>query len=114
MGQINDKTIRALAVMGDKCAAKLPEVPSLKEPGITGVIASNWNALAATAKTPKDMFAKLNKTVQQALADKALVTKLAGLNVNAQASSPEQLATLLASETKRWGEVIVQAKIDRQ
>ncbi len=117
MGQINGKTIRALAVMGDKRAAKLPTVPTLKESGIAGtasVSASSWNALAAPAKTPKDVLAKLNKAVVDALSDKALVAKLAELNVDAHASTPEQLATLLTSETKRWGEVITRAKIERQ
>jgi tripartite-type tricarboxylate transporter receptor subunit TctC len=114
MGQINGKTIRALAVMGDKRAAKLPTVPTLKEAGINGATASSWNALAAPAKTPKDVIAKLNKAVTDALSDKALVAKLAELNVDAHASTPEQLASLLASETKRWGDVIVRAKIERQ
>jgi tripartite-type tricarboxylate transporter receptor subunit TctC len=114
MGQINGKTIRALAVMGDKRAAKLPSVPTLKDNGILGASASSWNALAAPAKTPKEVIAKLNKAVVEALTDKALLAKLAELNVDAHASTPEQLTALLASETKRWGDVIVRAKIERQ
>jgi tripartite-type tricarboxylate transporter receptor subunit TctC len=114
MGQINGKTIRALAVMGDKRAAKLADVPTLKEIGITGATASSWNALAAPAKTPKEVIARLNKAVADALADPTLKTKLAELNVDAQASTPEQLSALLAADTKRWGEVIVRSKIERQ
>jgi tripartite-type tricarboxylate transporter receptor subunit TctC len=114
MGQINGKTIRALAVMGDKRAAKLAEIPTLKESGIQGATASSWNALAAPVKTPKDVIAKLNKAVADALADPALKAKLADLNVDAHASSPEQLAALLAADTKRWGDVIVRAKIEKQ
>ncbi len=114
MAQINGKTVRALSLMGDKRAAKLADVPLLKEAGVQGAVASSWNALAAPAKTPKDVIARLNKAVVDALADKSLVAKLAELNVDAHASTPEQLAALLASETKRWGEVIVRAKIDKQ
>jgi tripartite-type tricarboxylate transporter receptor subunit TctC len=114
MGQINGKTIRALVVMGDKRAAKLPNVPTLKEAGTNGATASSWNAIAAPAKTPKDVVAKLNKAVSDALSDKALVAKLAELNVDAYSSTPEQLAVLLASETKRWGDVMTRAKIERQ
>jgi tripartite-type tricarboxylate transporter receptor subunit TctC len=114
MGQINAKTVRALAVMGDKRAAKLPDVPTLRELGITGATASSWNALAAPAKTPRDVIAKLHKAVQDAMASPDLKAKLAELNVDAQSSTPEALAQLLASETRRWGDVIVRAKIEKQ
>ncbi len=41
-------------------------------------------------------------------------SKLRALNMDAHASTPEQTAELLASETKRWGEVIVRAKVAAQ
>jgi tripartite-type tricarboxylate transporter receptor subunit TctC len=114
MGQINGKTIRALAVMGDKRAAKLPAVATLKEAGVNGATASSWNALAAPAKTPKDVIARMNKAVGEALSDASLKAKLAELNVDANASTPEQLGALLAADTKRWGDVISRAKIEKQ
>ncbi len=114
MGQINAKAVRALAVMGDKRAAKLPDVPTLREAGISGATASSWNALAAPAKTPRDVIMRLNKAVTDALASPDLRAKLAEINVDAQASSPEALAQLLASETRRWSDVITRAKIEKQ
>jgi tripartite-type tricarboxylate transporter receptor subunit TctC len=114
MGQINAKAVRALAVMGEKRAAKLPDVPTLREAGVQGATASSWNALAAPAKTPRDVIAKLNKAVADALAAPDLRNRLAELNVDAQSSTPEALGQLLASETKRWSDVIVRAKIEKQ
>ncbi len=114
MGQIHAKAVRALAVMGEKRAARLPDVPTLAQAGISGATASSWNALAAPAKTPRDVIARLNKAVVDALNSPDLKAKLAELNVDAQASTPEALASLLASETKRWSDVIVRAKIDKQ
>jgi tripartite-type tricarboxylate transporter receptor subunit TctC len=114
MGQINAKAVRALAVMGEKRAAKLPDVPTLREAGIAGATASSWNALAAPAKTSRDVIAKLNKAIQDALSAPDLKAKLADLNVDAQSSSPEALAQLLASETRRWSDVIARAKIEKQ
>jgi tripartite-type tricarboxylate transporter receptor subunit TctC len=114
MGQINSKAVRALAVLGEKRSPKLPDVPILREAGVGGATASSWNALAAPAKTPPAVIARLNKAVADALAAPELKAKLAEINVDAQASSPEALAQLLASETKRWGEVITRAKIEKQ
>jgi tripartite-type tricarboxylate transporter receptor subunit TctC len=57
---------------------------------------------------------KLNKAVQDALNSPDLKARLAELNVEAQASTPEALAQLLASETRRWSNVIERAKIEKQ
>ena len=114
MGQINAKAVRALAVMGDRRAARLPDVLTLSQAGISGATASSWNALAAPAKTPRDVIARLNKAVADALNSPDLKAKLADLNVDAQASTPEALGTLLSNETRRWSDVIVRAKIEKQ
>lgn len=112
--QIKANALRALAVTGEKRAAVLPDVPTAKESGLPTFVASSWNALAAPAKTPKDVIARLNKEITAAVNSPDVKKKLADLNVEARASSPEQAAELLASETKRWGEVIVRAKIPTQ
>ncbi|MFN3569174.1 MAG: tripartite tricarboxylate transporter substrate binding protein [Polaromonas sp.] len=112
--QIKANAVRALAVTGEKRAAVLPEVPTAKESGLPTFVASSWNALAAPAKTPKDVIARLNKEISAAVNSPDVKKKLADLNVEARASSPEQAAALLASETRRWGEVISRAKIPTQ
>ncbi|MBA3592979.1 MAG: tripartite tricarboxylate transporter substrate binding protein [Polaromonas sp.] len=112
--QIKANTLRALAVTGEKRAAVLPDVPTAKESGLPAFVASSWNALAAPAKTPKDVIARLNKDITAVLNSPDVKKKLADLNVEARASSPEQAAELLAGETKRWGEVIVRARIPAQ
>jgi tripartite-type tricarboxylate transporter receptor subunit TctC len=112
--QIKANAVRALAVTGDKRAAVLPDVPTAKESGLPTFVASSWNALAAPAKTPRDVIARLNKEINAALNSADVKKKLADLNVEARGSSPEQAAALLASETKRWGDVIVRAKIPTQ
>jgi len=112
--QINAKALRALAVTGDKRAAVLPDVPTAKESGLPAFVASSWNALAAPAKTPKDVVARLNKEIAAALNAPDVKKKLADLNVDAYSSTPEQASELLSSEIKRWGGVIVRAKIPQQ
>jgi tripartite-type tricarboxylate transporter receptor subunit TctC len=114
MGQINGKAVRPLAVLGDKRAVKLAAVPTLAEAGVQGASASSWNALAAPANTPREVIAKINQAVALALSDAAVKARLAELNVEAQASTPAALGALLASETRRWSEVINKAKIDKQ
>jgi tripartite-type tricarboxylate transporter receptor subunit TctC len=112
--QVTSNALRVLAVTGDKRAAVLPDVPTAKESGLPTLVASSWNALAAPAKTPKDVIARLNKDIALALNNPDIKKKLHELNVEALPGTPEQAAALLASETKRWGDVINAAKIPKQ
>lgn len=112
--QIHAKALRALAVTGAKRAGVLPDVPTAKESGVANFEAASWNAIAAPAKTPKSVIARLNKEITAALNSPDVKKRLADQNVAAQASTPEQATELLASEIKRWGDVIVRAKVPQQ
>ena len=112
--QINANAIQALAVFGDKRSVVLKDVPTAAQSGLTNFSASSWNALAAPGKTPKDVIARLNREVKAAVDSPDVKKRLLDLNIDATSSTPEQLATLLAAEIKRWSEVIVKAKIPTQ
>jgi tripartite-type tricarboxylate transporter receptor subunit TctC len=114
MGQINSKAVNLLAVTGEKRSPLLPNVPTAQESGVKGFVASSWNALAAPSRTPPAVIERLNKEITAAVNHPEVARKLRELNVRAQASTPEQTARLLQSEIKRWGDVIVQAKIPKQ
>ena len=116
MGQINSRAIRAVAVLGAKRAASLPEVPAVRESG--GSLASfnvtSWNGLAVPIKTPKEAIARLNQEVNAALNLPDVKKRMAELNLDAHGGTPEQAAEFLASDIKRWGEVITRAKLEKQ
>jgi tripartite-type tricarboxylate transporter receptor subunit TctC len=112
--QISTKALRALAVTGAKRSAVLPDVPTAVESGVPGLVATSWNGLAAPAGTPAAVINRLNKDIVAAIHAPDVKSKLHALNVEAQSSSPEQAASLLASETKRWGDIISRARIPTQ
>lgn len=116
MGQINSKAIRAVAVLGAKRATALPDVPTAREAGgsLASFNVSSWNGLAVPAKTPKEAIARLNKEVNAALSLPDVKKRMAELNLDAQGSTPEQAADVLANDIKRWGEVITRANIPKQ
>lgn len=112
--QINASAIKALAVFGDRRSVVLKDVPTAAQSGLAGFSAASWNALAAPAKTPKDIVARLNREVKAALDAPDVKKRLLDLNIDATYSTPEQLATLLAAEIRRWSDVIARAKIPTQ
>ena len=116
MTQIKARALRPVAVLGDKRSPLLADVPALRESGgtLSQFKVASWNGLAVPAKTPKAVVARLNKELQTVLANPDVVKRLADLSLHAEGSTPEQTSELLGAEIKRWGEVIVRAKIEKQ
>jgi tripartite-type tricarboxylate transporter receptor subunit TctC len=114
MAQVGGKVLRALAVMGEHRAAGLPDVPTVAESGAPGFQVASWNALAAPAKTPPEVVARLNKEANAALASPEVRKRLQDLGVEPKGSTPQQQAQLLDAEIKRWSAVIQRAGIPQQ
>ena len=102
-------TIRAYAVMAKDRWAALPDVPTLDEIGATGLHVAYWHAMWAPKGTPKEIIAKLNAAVVQALADPNVKQRLAGVGQDifprAQ-QTPEALAAHHKAETDKWWPIV--------
>jgi len=110
--QLQAKVVRALAVTSDQRFQALPEVPTMMQAGVANYDVASWNALAAPARTPPAVIERLNAAANDALKTPAVRDRLLALGVRPQGGSPQQLATLLASEVAHWREVIRAAKIE--
>ena len=114
LAQIRGGALRALAITGDKRSRVLPDVPTVRESGVSGYSAASWNGLAVPAGTPRDIVLQLNKAVNAALGDAAVRRKLEDLTLDPLPGTPEQAAALLHKDIERWGDVIRRAHIERQ
>jgi tripartite-type tricarboxylate transporter receptor subunit TctC len=103
--------LKALAVAGPKRVASLPDVPTLKESGVEGVDVTQWYAIFAPGKTPKPIVDKINKALNQVLADKDVIKRMEDHGATVEASTPEALGALVKSELAKWKRVVVQAKL---
>lgn len=110
--QVQAGAVKALAVSSDQRNPALPDVPTVAQAGVAGYNVASWNALAAPAATPPEVLAVLGKAVREAVASAAVRDKLGKLGMRVQGSSPAEMQALLASEIKRWGDVIRVAKIE--
>ena len=109
--QIKGDKLKALGIAGDKRSAVLPNVPTLAEQGIPNVSMSQWYALFAPAKTPKAVIDRLNRELNNVLADKAVQKKFEDQGAEVDPGTPEQLKTLVQKELVRWKSVVLAAKI---
>jgi tripartite-type tricarboxylate transporter receptor subunit TctC len=110
----------ALKAYGVTSKEKLPELPTAGSiPLMFGpkLDVVYWQAMFAPAGTPQSVIATLNKALQNAVSDPALVNIWAAEDVSVFAPdqrSPAAASALLNSEIARWGQVIRDNKIHIQ
>jgi tripartite-type tricarboxylate transporter receptor subunit TctC len=97
--------LRALAVTTATRAPALPDVPTIAET-VPGYEASAFYGMAVPRGMPRDIIDKLNKTVNEALADPAMQQKLAELGGANMPGTPEEFGKYIAAETDKWSKVV--------
>ncbi|HEV2220999.1 MAG TPA: tripartite tricarboxylate transporter substrate-binding protein, partial [Casimicrobiaceae bacterium] len=112
--QARSGAVKILAVASDRRYPGLPDVPTAGEAGVPGYTASSWNAIAAPAKTPREVIERLNQAVNQALVAPEVQQKLALQGVVARGSTPAQMGILVGDDIEKWRKVIERAHIERQ
>jgi tripartite-type tricarboxylate transporter receptor subunit TctC len=97
---------RVLASTGAKRSPAAPDVPTIAESGVPGYNVDSWQGIFAPAKTPPEIVQKINRDVAKALAEPALVEKLARNAYAVESSPADELARFLRQDTEKWEAVI--------
>ena len=112
--QVRAGTIRAYGVTTKTRLGSAPEIPTLDEAGLPGFDISQWHGLWAPKRTPKNITAKLNAAVIDALAAPTMRARLADLGQEifpSDQQTPEALRALQKSEIDKWWPIIKAAGI---
>ena len=104
--QIKAGNLKALAVLGRKRAAPLPQVATAAEQGLSNIDVSSWIGLLVPAGTPAPIIARVHQAFTAALKNPAVMAKMAEDGNDIVASSPEQFGAFLLLDSARWGKVI--------
>jgi tripartite-type tricarboxylate transporter receptor subunit TctC len=106
LSPINDKRIKALAVTTARRASPpLDNIPAIAET-LPGFDAAGWSGLAAPARTPLEIVAKVNKDVNALLQDPAVVREIERRAAMPAPGTPFQFAEFIKKEIDTWGEVV--------
>jgi tripartite-type tricarboxylate transporter receptor subunit TctC len=106
--------VKILANLSPARSSVVPGVPTSEESGIPGLYASGWFGLFAPKGTPKEVIAKLNGAMVQALADPALRARFSDLGLDVatrEQQAPEGLAAFHKAEIEKWWPIIRAAGI---
>jgi tripartite-type tricarboxylate transporter receptor subunit TctC len=106
IGAIKGGKVRAIAMTGDKRFELMPEIPTIEQAGLPGFQVRNWYGVFVPAGTSKEIVARLNGELVKILQMPDVKSKLLESGIETLYSTPEQFATYIQSETKRWAKVV--------
>jgi tripartite-type tricarboxylate transporter receptor subunit TctC len=107
-------SVRPYAITGRTRLPSSPDIPTADEAGLASFFASLWYGLWVPKDTPKDIIAKLNATMVQALADPSVQKRFdeLGIQITPLAQqSPEALRAFQRAEAERWWPIIKASNI---
>lgn len=102
--------IRALAVIGPRRSAALPEVPTLKEQGVD-FASVGWFAVATAAGTPTRIVDQAHQALARALDDEEVRQFLRNQGMDPVAMTPTELQDYIQRDVALWRPVIERNRI---
>ena len=114
IAQVRAGTIRAYAVTDDKRVESASDIPTTDEAGLSGFHMTLWSGLWVPKGTARDIVAKLNAAVVDAMNDPVVRKKFEALGLQMPSQdqlSPEALGARQKAEIAKWWPMIKAANV---
>lgn len=110
-GHVKSGKLKPIAVSTVKRSAAFPNVPTVQEGGINDFEVDSWYAMFVPARTPKAVIERLNKALNEVLADAEIKQKLLEQGSEAVGGTPEALGRTVTAELAKWAKLTKDANI---
>lgn len=111
---IRSGRLQALGVTDTVRDAVAPEIPTLAEQGVPGVVVTSWYGLLAPAGTSPELLAQLHKDASEALAQPAVREQLRAQGLSPVGLKPAEFAAHIRAETATWARIIKARQISAE
>ncbi|MSQ73179.1 MAG: tripartite tricarboxylate transporter substrate binding protein [Betaproteobacteria bacterium] len=106
ISHIRSGKLRALATTGPRRAVALPDLPTMIESGVAGFESTAWFGLVMPAGTPREIVARMNAEGQKAARSPEFVKRMTDLGYEIVGGTPDQMASMIQDEIRRWGPIV--------
>lgn len=114
LSQFQAGQMRAIGIASPQRNPLAPDVPTLREQGVTNADAESWAAFFAPANTPKPILDKLSGTIIGILNKPDVKDRITKLGFTLNVRDPEAFKPYLAKEIQTWAEIIKAANINAE
>jgi tripartite-type tricarboxylate transporter receptor subunit TctC len=98
--------LRMIAYTGTARGPDMGDIPTMTESGYPTMVSTTYYGIFGRADLPADIVAKLNAQVNDILGSAEVKDSMAKVGFEPKALSPQELATLLAGETRKWTAIV--------
>jgi tripartite-type tricarboxylate transporter receptor subunit TctC len=106
------KKVRYIAVAAPKRVAGYEDVPTVAEAGgPANFEVKAWVAIFAPKGTPQPIIARVNESINKALAEPDVKERFGGFGFEPFPSAPGDIGKLMEADSKKYGEIVKRAKI---
>ncbi len=102
---IRSGQLKALATGDQERVAALPDVPTLKEAGVPGIVIGSWNALYVKAGTPAPVLARLRAESDKILKRPEVVARIAATDAVTRPIDAARLGQMTQDEYDAYGRI---------
>jgi tripartite-type tricarboxylate transporter receptor subunit TctC len=108
---VDSGRLKGIAISSRARSAIVPNIPTVSESGLPGFDSWNYFGIFGPANTPPAVVQRVNGEMNKILADPAVKERFLALGFEVTGGTPQQFADVMASESRRWGQVIKDANI---
>jgi tripartite-type tricarboxylate transporter receptor subunit TctC len=103
---LQSERIRPLAVTSLTRSKKYPNLAPVSELGVPGYEVNTWMGFFAPAGTPKDVAAKIEGAIQEALATPDVRARFEATGAQVPSGSAEEMRNVLATDIAKWAKLV--------
>jgi tripartite-type tricarboxylate transporter receptor subunit TctC len=106
--------VRAIGLAAKERNVAVPDVPTMAELGLADFEVGTWSGLIGPKGIPADVVQKINKAVNDVVAEEAVRKRLVDEGSEIMTMSPAEFGAFMRRENARWVKVIKDAGIQPQ
>lgn len=111
VGPVRADKVKAIGIADERRSPFLPDVPTVAEQGLYGVVAVGWIGLSAPARTPEPILDRISAEVMRILKDPDVLEKLKGLSFVPAKESRQEFEAYIAIENTKWRKIVQDAGV---
>ena len=109
--QIKAGKLRGLAIATTTRAPSFPDLPTMEESGVPGMVINTWYALWAIKDTPRELVDRMQQESAKAMNLPDMKEIWASQLAESGGNTPDQFKAFVRNEVIRWSKVIKDANV---
>jgi tripartite-type tricarboxylate transporter receptor subunit TctC len=111
VGPVKTGKVKALGVADQRRSPFLPDLATVAEQGVEGVVAVGWIGLAAPARTPEPILDRLSDEIMKILKHPEVLARLNDLAFVPAKESRQEFEAYIALENVKWRKIVEDAGV---